>query len=96
MVPLRFVGEALGVKVSYTSLIKPKPVSLEIRNNNELWVEYSDGNKELLVNNIEEEYMGNPQFSLDCTKVYFGESNGSLASCNTYVVNIKEKIVRRR
>ncbi|MEQ8174783.1 MAG: tetratricopeptide repeat protein [Syntrophomonadaceae bacterium] len=72
-----------------------RPISLEVKGNKELWVKYSDGHKELLVNNFKQEYLDNPQFSLDGTKVYFSGSNGIVSSDNTYVVNIKDKIVKK-
>lgn len=72
-----------------------QPISVEVKDNKELWVKYSDGHKELLVNNFKQSYIENAQFSLDGTKVYFGASNGNAGSDNTYAVNIKDKNVKK-
>ncbi|MEN6389295.1 MAG: tetratricopeptide repeat protein [Syntrophomonas sp.] len=72
------------------------PVSLEVIQNKEIWVKYSDGHKELLAKNSNQPLIDdNPQFSLDRTKVYFTASAGTAASCFTYVVYIKDKKVKQ-
>jgi|GEM_PF-2069166 Cytochrome c biogenesis factor len=87
-------GQLHQAEASQDGIIKPEPISIEVKENKELWVKYSDGHKELLVNNFKQAYLGNAQFSLDGTKVYFGASNGNAGSANTYAVNIKDKIVK--
>jgi Tfp pilus assembly protein PilF len=73
-----------------------QPVSLEVIQNKEIWVKYADGHKELLAKNSNQPLIDdNPQFSLDRTKVYFTASAGTLASCFTYVVYIKDKKVKQ-
>jgi len=101
--------DALKLKSEYTNTLeqirqeqekksamsKLKDFKVELVNRHKIWIEYTDGKRELLLDGTDRDlWIDNAQASIDGTGVYYTTDAGVISSCSVHFINIKTKEIK--